>query len=72
MNSLFFVVCLVAIACASAVALNYLKLRAEREQKEGVSEEAAAQIEALEERIRVLERIITENRVDLKDEIDRL
>jgi hypothetical protein len=35
-------------------------------------EHALGKIEALEERVRVLERIITENRFDLKQEIDRL
>jgi hypothetical protein len=35
-------------------------------------EETLAHIEKLEERIRVLERIVTENRFDLKKEIDRL
>jgi hypothetical protein len=30
------------------------------------------QLEAIEERVRVLERIVTENRFDLKREIDRL
>jgi hypothetical protein len=35
-------------------------------------EETLAKIEILEERIQVLERIITENRFDLKKEIDSL
>ena len=35
-------------------------------------EKTLAHIEALEERIRVLERIVTENRTDLRSEIDRL
>ncbi|NNF49321.1 MAG: hypothetical protein HKN65_05660, partial [Woeseiaceae bacterium] len=35
-------------------------------------DETLAHIEELEERIRVLERIVTENRTDLKREIDGL
>jgi len=35
-------------------------------------EETLAHIERLEERIRVLERIVTENRFDLGREIDKL
>jgi len=35
-------------------------------------EDTLAKIELLEERIQVLERIITENRFDLKKEIDSL
>lgn len=35
-------------------------------------DDALAKIDQLEERIRVLERIITENRYDLKREIDSL
>lgn len=36
------------------------------------AEEMIGKIEMLEERIRVLERIVTENKIDLKQEIDRL
>jgi hypothetical protein len=35
-------------------------------------EDAQAKIDVLEERIRVLERIVTENRFDLKEEINKL
>ena len=35
-------------------------------------EETLAHIERLEERIRVLERIVTENKFDLGSEIDKL
>ena len=36
------------------------------------NDETSAQADALEERIRVLERIVTENKFDLRREIDRL
>ena len=72
MSSYVFVVMIVLIGCATAVASQYLKSREKRrEQGEDVSE-TLAQLEALEERIRVLERIVTESRVDLKREIDKL
>ena len=35
-------------------------------------EEALAQVERLEERIQVLERIVTENKFDLRSEINKL
>ena len=36
------------------------------------ADEMLAKIDSLEERIRVLERIITESKIDLKQEIDNL
>lgn len=72
MNSMFFVVCIVLIGCATAVILNYLDAKKKTGSNHADIEETLAQIDALEERIRVLERIVTENRIDLKQEIDRL
>ncbi|MDJ0911538.1 MAG: hypothetical protein QNI99_20300 [Woeseiaceae bacterium] len=72
MSNLFFVVCIVAIACATAVATEWIKARKVRDEKSDDFDDAAAQIDALEERIRVLERIVTENKYDLRKEIDRL
>lgn len=73
MNSLLFVVTIVALGCATAVVIKYLELRADKDErgKEG-ADETSAQLDALEERIRVLERIVTEKRVDLRKEIDDL
>lgn len=71
MSNMFFILCIVAIACATGVFSEYLKSRSARE-KRGLSDETLSQIDALEERIRVLERIVTENRFDLKGEIERL
>lgn len=72
MNNMFFVVCIVLIGCATAVIINYLEAQKTKRSKHTDIDETLAQIDALEERIRVLERIVTENRIDLKQEIDRL
>ena len=54
------------------MATEWIKARKVRDEKNEGLDSAAAQIDALEERIRVLERIITENKYDLKKEIERL
>ncbi|MCP4332460.1 MAG: hypothetical protein GY785_07365 [Gammaproteobacteria bacterium] len=73
MNTLFYVVCIVAIVFTADTIQKYLKVK--NETKEGQDpelEETLAQIERLEERIRVLERIVTENKYDLSREISNL
>lgn len=68
------IVLVVLIACVTGVVMHYISEKnktADRGDVEGV-DEMLAQLEAIEERVRVLERIITENRFDLKREIDRL
>jgi len=72
MNTMFYVVCIVAIVLAANTVQQYLKLRHRKENKSAQAEETQAQMDALEERIRVLERIVTENRFDLRDEINKL
>jgi hypothetical protein len=37
-----------------------------------LADETQAQLDALEERIKVLERIVTENKFDLRQEINKL
>jgi hypothetical protein len=37
-----------------------------------MADETQAQLDALEERIKVLERIVTENKFDLRQEINKL
>lgn len=71
MNTMFFVVCIVAIGCVTAVLKEFLKSR-RLADKQSTSDDTSAQLDALEERIRVLERIVTENKFDLRREIDRL
>lgn len=73
MNSnLFFVVWIVAIVMCARVVQTYLKQRRKEPEVDTELENTLAKIEVLEERIRVLERIVTENRFDLKKEIDSL
>jgi hypothetical protein len=67
------IVSIVAIVfCADTIA----KISKNRAQKKTSGdkelEEALAQVKLLEERIQVLERIVTENKFDLRSEINRL
>lgn len=73
MNSnLSFVVCIVAIVMCASIIRTYIRHRRQVPEDDTELEETLAKIEVLEERIRVLERIVTENRFDLKREIDSL
>ena len=71
-NSLVFVLLLVGIVMCAGVMRTYLTQRQKKPENNQELEETLAKIDVLEERIRVLERIITENRFDLKEEIDSL
>ena len=74
MNIFAFVVTVVAIGCTTALLSQYMKYRARnRKHDEGESgSDMQQKLDDLEERIRVLERIITEEKVDLKEQINRL
>lgn len=73
MNQVFtFVVIIVAIGVTGEIVKMWLKQRDKQGTKSEELDEALTKVDRLEERIRVLERIVTENRVDLKQEIDRL
>ena len=72
MNTMFYVVCIVAIVLAANTVQQYLKLRHRKESGSSLAEETQAQLDALEDRIKVLERIVTENKFDLRDEINKL
>lgn len=72
MNSLFFVLCIVAIVCIAGVVKEFLKVRSKKEESGVDADETLAQMEVLEERVRVLERIVTENKIDLRKEIGKL
>ena len=72
MSTLFYVVCIVAIVFTADTIQKYMKMKNQEREADPELEETLAHIERLEERIRVLERIVTENKFDLKKEIDRL
>lgn len=67
-----FVLWIIIIVMLCSVAQSYLKRRYKNPPTNPDLDEAAAKIAQLEERVRVLERIITENKYDLKREIDSL
>ncbi len=69
------IVFVVLIACVTGVVSHYISENAKSKRKAGDStglDETLAQLDAIEERVRVLERIVTENKFDLKREIDKL
>ena len=73
MNNVFtFVIIIVIVVSLSELAKTYLKQRDKKPEVNEDLNETLLKIEELEERIRVLERIVTENRYDLKKEIDEL
>ena len=72
MNTMFYVLCIVAVVLAANTVQQYLKLRHRKEDRKTLADETQAQLDALEERIRVLERIVTENKIDLREEINKL
>lgn len=71
-NTFTFVLLLVAIATCGSIIQTYLKQRRVRPENNEELENTLVKIDQLEERIQVLERIVTENRYDLKGEIDAL
>jgi high-affinity nickel permease len=72
MNTMFYVVCIVVVVLAADSYKKYLKMKHEKNQHDPELEESLRKIEMLEERIRVLERIVTESKHDLGREIDNL
>ena len=67
-----FIVTVVAIGCATGLISDYLKTRRRELEHGGNADENEARINELEDRIRVLERIVTERSHDLKREINEL
>lgn len=72
MNVFTFVVAIVAIVMVADTIQKIYKMRHEKKAGDAETSESQAQLDALEERIKVLERIVTENKYDLRSEIDRL
>ncbi|MDH4072258.1 MAG: hypothetical protein OEV41_04020 [Gammaproteobacteria bacterium] len=71
-SSLVFVLLLVSIVVAGNIVSTWLKQKKKEPALDENLDETLTKIDRLEERIRVLERIVTENRYDLKKEIDLL
>ena len=69
---MFYVVCIVAVVMAAMTYQKYLESKKTEKQHDPELEESLAKIEMLDERIRVLERIVTENKRDIGREIDDL
>jgi uncharacterized protein (DUF342 family) len=73
MNTFVFILCIVAIVVGADTIQKIYKVRASKQEKDvGTDEEASAKLDQLEERIRVLERIVTESKHDLSREIRNL
>lgn len=71
-SSLIFVLILVSIVMVTGLIRTWIQQRDREPEKNTELEETLVKIDQLEERVKVLERIITENRFDLKKEIDLL
>lgn len=68
------VVAIVAVACAAGIVNTWLKTRSkvDRSELDTRLDSRQVQIEKLEKRIRVLERIVTDHKYDLKKELHEL
>lgn len=71
-GSLIFLLMLVSIVMVSQIIKTWIEQRDKPPKGQEELDNTLARMEQLEERIRVLERIITENRFDLRKEIDSL
>ncbi len=75
MNMWVAIVCIVAIVFFADTVNKMTKARVKKKSNKTDNVELAeslARIEELEERIQVLERIVTENKFDLRSEINKL
>jgi len=72
MNTFFFIVCIVAIVMTADTVQKIHKVRSEKKANDVMADDELAKLDQLEERIRVLERIVTESKSDLRREINRL
>lgn len=72
MNTLFYVVLIVAVVMTADTIQKVYKMRHEKKDDDQKIDEELARLDQLEERIRVLERIVTEDKHDLRREISSL
>ena len=71
-GTLFFVLCVIIVVTVGNIIMTMIKQKKREPAENEELAETLEKIDILEERIQVLERIITENRYDLKKEIDSL
>lgn len=72
MNMWFAIVLIVAVVMTAETIKKVARAKAEKRSDDAEVNDLMGRIDALEERIRVLERIITEDKHDLRREINRL
>lgn len=72
MNVFTFVFLTVTVVLCAQLIRSYLENRNKRSAASEEADDTLLKIDRLEERIEVLERIVTENRYDLKKQIDNL
>ena len=72
MNLFTFVIVLVTVVLCARLIQVWLEQKKTGSRSADELEQTVAKLDRLEERIQVLERIITENRFDLKKQIDNL
>jgi 16S rRNA A1518/A1519 N6-dimethyltransferase RsmA/KsgA/DIM1 with predicted DNA glycosylase/AP lyase activity len=71
MDVFTFVIIVVIIGCGTGVLTEYFKTKREAGELEG-DEEVYAELESLRARVEVLEAIVTDQKYNLKKEIDQL
>jgi len=75
MDPIVMVVLIVLISVGAGVVNNYLKLKANAKSDKGADEEirrVLGEVDRLKERVRVLEKIVTDQERQLSDEIRKL
>ena len=71
-NVFTFVLCIIIIVTIGQLAQTWLEQRKTESDSNNENDDLLQQLDRMEERIKVLERIVTEDRYDLKKEIDAL
>jgi aspartokinase len=66
------VVVIVVVSCLAGVTNRYLKMKHAQTGQYSPDEETSDRLSELEERVQVLEKIITDNKYNLEQEIDQL
>ena len=72
MSNLFWVVCIVAIVMTAETIRKIYEVRHAKREEDDRDNDELARLDQLEERIRVLERIVTDRSSNLKREFDYL